>query len=67
MGHMPRGEYDEFMALVCRPALIVSGGRVVAASGRLACLTGYSASELIGMSVRGLVAAEERPQGSRPP
>lgn len=62
MGHMPHREDEGFVSLVCRPALVVCGGRVVAANIRLARLTGYSVSELIGMNGRGLVAVDEAQQ-----
>ncbi len=55
------------MALVCRPALVVSGGRVVAANRRLACLTGYASSELIGLRAAALVGTNDRPRESRGP
>ena len=62
---MPRQDYNGFLELVCHPALVVSGGRVVSANARLAGLTGHAGSELVGVRVRELVDSNERPQGSR--
>lgn len=63
---MRQRHYDTYLELVQRPALVVSRGRVVAANGRLASLTGYAASDLIGLKAAGLVAAADRSRSPRP-
>ncbi len=46
--------------------MLVSGGRIVAANGRLVRLTGYGQRDLTGMRVWGLVAVEGQPPGAGP-
>ena len=61
---MPFGDHD-FLDLVCRPAMVVAGGRIRAANTRLARLAGHSRAALSGMRARDLLVAEEQSARSR--
>ncbi len=54
---MAPGEYDDFLELIGHPALVLAGGRIIAANRRLSCVTGYSHGELVGMRSKDLLSA----------